>query len=437
MSKKISQWVAEAKVDPVGAYRRRKVHCDRLASGGHGGRRAGKSHMRDFLKGCQAAGIDMTGIRAASEEGQSPKIKRYVAFVAPQRSASSAATWPSDPKDLRTGMLRFVSELFPNMPTGSEPIASAAHSGRRGRSRAMRRAEMAPYAGAMIFHQITASDARKLSKSKMIALVPDRKIKASFRSTEGKFAEPRKKQEFVAASTATVGVIDSGIDGQHPEFNDVSVEYRVFARNEPTKTSVNKKDFGSHGTHICSLIAGNTCGYAPGSKLLVAAALTLDQGSAGYLADIVEAFDWIAEQSPLVINMSLQFDAIYEDLRPSIKLYTFQSGVVVAACGNKETSRLPGAPGAYPETLSVGAQYWDGENWEGTATGTVIFADVSVQKPDVWSYGVDVYGAVPGARYESRTGTSMASAIYAAMLANGKTPLTTAQIRPSQPLASV
>jgi subtilisin family serine protease len=172
--------------------------------------------------------------------------------------------------------------------------------------------------------------------------------------------------------TVKVAVIDSGIDGGHPDLAGKVVAAKSFVGGSPYH------DVKGHGTFVAGLIAATAdngegiAGMAFNAKLVVAKVVKAD-GSVPLRAEVA-AIRWAADQGARVINLSLGGvrdpvdvrNDTYSPLEQAAVQYAFAKGaVVVAAVGNgpqSPSTPWPYAhyPSALPHVLGVGALSRDG-----------------------------------------------------------------------------
>jgi subtilase family protein len=175
-----------------------------------------------------------------------------------------------------------------------------------------------------------------------------------------------------ALGSVKVAVIDSGIDGSHPEFDGRIEDAVSFVDASPRKDSV------GHGTFVAGLIAAelnNSTGIAGigfPTRLLVAKVVRAD-GTISPEAE-ARAIRWAVDSGAQVINLSLAALRDPEDpdsdqysaLEASAVEYAVHSGaVVVAAVGNGDGApkvpwRYASYPAALPHVIGVGAVARDG-----------------------------------------------------------------------------
>ena len=156
-----------------------------------------------------------------------------------------------------------------------------------------------------------------------------------------------------------VAVVDSGVDGGHPELEGRVVGHRSFVGGSALQ------DQQGHGTFVAGLIAAavdnaqGIAGMAPSADLLVAKVVDGD-GTIDIEAE-ARAIRWAVEQGAQVINMSLggvrdPRDAendTFSPLEAAAIGYAKRRGVVVvAAVGNGDASpRQPWPYATYPAAL--------------------------------------------------------------------------------------
>jgi hypothetical protein len=169
-----------------------------------------------------------------------------------------------------------------------------------------------------------------------------------------------------------VAVIDSGIDGGHPEFEGRIAGHASFV-DEPALV-----DEDGHGTFVAGVIAASTnnaigvAGMAPSAELLVAKVVERND-----LIDVeaeVKAIRWAVRRGARVINMSLggardprnpDRDA-YSQLEADAIGWAHGEGVVVVAAVGNNTDTPPrpwpfaSYPAALPHVLGVSAIARDG-----------------------------------------------------------------------------
>ena len=169
-----------------------------------------------------------------------------------------------------------------------------------------------------------------------------------------------------------VAVIDTGIDGSHPDLMGRVVEARSFVGGSPYT------DQQGHGTFIAGLIAANPsnnegiAGMAFNAQLMIAKVVRGD-GTIS-LAGEIAAIRWAVDHGARVINLSLggvrdpldpQLDT-YSPLEAADVEYAYSRGVVVvAAVGNGPQSpatpwKFADYPAALPHVIGVSAVRQDG-----------------------------------------------------------------------------
>lgn len=226
-----------------------------------------------------------------------------------------------------------------------------------------------------------------------------------------------------------IGVLDTGIDDSHPEFEGKIVRFKEFDMNG-YQIDGPARDAGNHGTHVSSIAAGRRCGAAPDADLAVAAVLTTPDANGrlfGYLQQIIAGMNWLVETSFRagrsgvdVVNASLGGSGYHKYLEQAV-LNGLAAGIpMIAAIGNdgRRGAGFHGSPGNYRTILSVGASDANDvtaifSDWELSG------ADARIQYPlpKLSAPGVDVLAAVPGNRYARMSGTSMATPLVSGIAA--------------------
>ena len=206
-------------------------------------------------------------------------------------------------------------------------------------------------------------------------------------------------EELPPLAPVRVAVIDSGIDGTHPELTARIAATRSFVAGPATV------DTQGHGTFVAGLIAAQTndgvgiAGLAPAAELLVAKVVG-PQHSIPVEAE-AKAIRWAVASGARIINMSLGGlrdptnagrDA-YSQLEADAVAYAVSKHVlVVAAVGNSDQSPSqpwPYAswPAALPHVLGVSALGRNG--------GSPAFSNRDPQFNDIAAPGQDILSTFP------------------------------------------
>jgi len=193
-----------------------------------------------------------------------------------------------------------------------------------------------------------------------------------------------------------VGVIDTGIDLNHP---DLAANIKGGVSTVWYTSSYN--DDNGHGTHVAGIIAAldNTFGVVGvGPEIDLYAVKVLDRRGSGYLSDVIEGLDWAVAHGMQVVNMSLGTSSDVQSLHDAVARVNAAGIVQVAAAGN--SGGAVNYPAAYPEVIAVSA----------TDQNDVI-ASWSSRGPevDLAAPGVNIYSTYKGSKYQTMSGTSMAS----------------------------
>jgi len=235
-----------------------------------------------------------------------------------------------------------------------------------------------------------------------------------------------------------VGVIDDGVDENHPDLAG-----KVVARDF---TGAGLRDESGHATHVSSTIAGTGAasagrerGVAPGATVYSAKACTALSGGIGCPDDaIIAAMQWLAaEQHVRVVNMSLggPDEAGQDAVEEAVERLTAEYGTLfVVAAGNSGIDRPVSSPASAASALAVGAVNADDTLADYSSVGPRL--ERGVLKPEITAPGTEILAAKAYGRgtdaYQRMSGTSMATphvAGAAAILAQQHPEWTAAQLK--------
>ena len=200
-------------------------------------------------------------------------------------------------------------------------------------------------------------------------------------------------------ASVRVAVIDSGVDGNHPELRNRIAASKSFVAGPATV------DTQGHGTFVAGLIAAETndgvgiAGLAPPAELLIAKVVG-PQRSIPVEAE-AKAIRWAVARGARVINMSLGGPRdprdpgrdTYSQLEADAVAYAVSKGVlVVAAVGNADQSPAqpwPYAswPAALPHVVGVSALSRSG--------GSPAFSNRDTQFNDIAAPGDEILSTFP------------------------------------------
>ena len=235
------------------------------------------------------------------------------------------------------------------------------------------------------------------------------------------------------ASTASVAIIDTGVDLTHPDL------IALDGTNCVTPGAAGQDDNG-HGTHVAGTIAAKNqgagvVGVAPDTT--VYAVKVLNAGGSGTFSQVICGIDWVTANAPIlgirVVNMSLGGggsndgncgNTNNDPLHMAICRSTAAGIAYVVAAGNNGSDFSTSVPAAYPEVLTVTAMS-DSDGAPGGVGGaptcriteqddaTASFSNFARRSGDaehtIAGPGVCISSTWLGGGYQTISGTSMAT----------------------------
>ncbi len=189
-----------------------------------------------------------------------------------------------------------------------------------------------------------------------------------------------------------VGVIDTGIDLEHPFLKDRLLDE---GRNFSTSgdDTCNSDDEKSHGTHVAGIIVDNTPDEVriKGYKIFSSDKTTTESICATAIYAAVE-------DSMQVLNMS--FGGLKTDTFKASLDYAFQSGVTLVSAAGNSDSLINILPAMYENGITVGAL-----DYSYSVAGFSNHGD----SLDLLAPGVSIYSSLNQNSFGNKRGTSMAT----------------------------
>jgi serine protease len=245
------------------------------------------------------------------------------------------------------------------------------------------------------------------------------------------------------AQPVIVGVVDTGVDPQHPDLadniflnpgetglDDQGRDRRTngvdddgngfvddwwgwdFAAGDGSLQDNDPRPGNSHGTHVAGIIgavvnnARGIAGVVPSVRLLVVK-IGPDNPASPAIYNSYQGVLYAAAMGAQVINCSWGGPGRSESEHDVIRTAAALGAAIVAAAGN-DGMRAPFYPAAYPEVLSVAAT----DSADNKSYYSNYHATVGVTAP-----GDDILSTLPGGLYGRMSGTSMAAPVASGVVA--------------------
>jgi cerevisin len=204
-------------------------------------------------------------------------------------------------------------------------------------------------------------------------------------------------------------IIDTGIDVEHPEFEDRATWLENFIDSKD-------RDCHSHGTHCAGLVGSKTYGVCKDARLF--AIKVLDCDGSGSTSSVISGIEHAYKRHLLrieetggkvrsVISMSLGGGfsrALNMAVKSTLKSPTFY---FAAAAGNEDTNSCESSPASVKEIFTVMAS----DKFDTRAS----FSNYD-KCADIYSPGVNIISTIPDNGHAVYSGTSMATPILVGVM---------------------
>ncbi|MGC1264187.1 MAG: S8 family serine peptidase, partial [Nitrososphaeraceae archaeon] len=214
---------------------------------------------------------------------------------------------------------------------------------------------------------------------------------------------------------ADIGIMDTGIDLNHPDLN-------VFRQVSFVSGTSSGNDDNGHGTAVAGVAAAKdnsqgVVGIAPGARLW--AIKVLDSNGIGFMSDLIEGIDYVTQHAKEieVVNLSFGGDGSSDAFHTAISKSVSAGVTYVVAAGNEAKDASSVIPASFPEVIAVSAIVdTDGKCGAKSSISTTAgkddtFASFSNYGSviDIAAPGVLIKTTTKGDSYTSFTGTSAAT----------------------------
>ena len=226
------------------------------------------------------------------------------------------------------------------------------------------------------------------------------------------------------SSTVTVGVLDTGIEGTHPDLtNRINKSLCRDFTSGAMVVVTNPTDLHGHGTHVAGIIGaqGNNGTGVAGTcwDVRMVSLRVFDAQGNGTISAQILAVDFARGQNIQILNLSGGGELYSSALEQSIKSY---NGLFVCAAGNDNRDN-DGSKKIYPASLrlpnliSVGATNQSNAKAVPGDPGWLGGSNYGAKTVDVFAPGTYILSTYKGGQYLYASGTSMAAPYVAGVAA--------------------
>jgi subtilisin len=205
-----------------------------------------------------------------------------------------------------------------------------------------------------------------------------------------------------AGSRVRVGIIDTGIDLDHPD-----LKANIAGGINLVNTGRKPNDNNGHGTHVAGVVAAvnnkiGVVGVAPAARLYAIKAF--NARGAATITNIIRGIEWGIDNGMDILNMSFGSGTGTPALIDAVKAANRRGILCVAAAGNKGNASGTGDNvsflGRIPSAVAVAALNRNNKRASFSSTGTSV---------DIAAPGVNIFSTYSNGKYAILSGTSQAT----------------------------
>ena len=210
------------------------------------------------------------------------------------------------------------------------------------------------------------------------------------------------KSKISPKSKALIAILDTGVDATH---EDLAANFKSTDQRYDTDT----RGHGTHCAGIAAAVSNNGIGiasFAPSNQFVQVTSIQVLSGfGVGTQKRIIDGMILAADSGADVISMSLggmnsaSKQKAYEDV---VDYCTKKGAIVVVAAGNSNRDARDFSPANLADVITVTAI--DPDLNRATFSNYVTDIEMTVAAP-----GVDIFSTIPGNKYATFSGTSMAT----------------------------
>lgn len=166
------------------------------------------------------------------------------------------------------------------------------------------------------------------------------------------------KQNGLDGQGIKIGIIDTGVDFDHPDLHGYGKSGRISGGYDYVNTDKRPIDVNGHGTEVAGIIGanGSFSGMAPRSQLF--SYKVSSSGEAVSSEYIIQAISRAIEDKMNVVNISLGVNRTNDELENAVDEAVKKGIVIVTAAGNNGPDDMTiGSPGRDFNVITVGASY--------------------------------------------------------------------------------
>ena len=216
----------------------------------------------------------------------------------------------------------------------------------------------------------------------------------------------------------TIAILDSGVDGTHPDLATRMVPGWNFYDNNADTSDVHGHGTGVAGAAAATLNNGTGVAAIAGAARIMPVRIA-DANAWATWSTVAQGLTWAADQGARVANISYNGVAGSSSIRSAAQYMQNKGGVVVVAAGNNSKDE-----GISPTTTMIPVSATDSADLRASFSSWGDFVAMSAP-------GVGIWTTVRGGSYQTWQGTSLASPVVAgvvALMMSRKPSLTGAQI---------
>jgi len=195
-----------------------------------------------------------------------------------------------------------------------------------------------------------------------------------------------------------IAVIDTGVDYTHLMLKD-----RIVAGYDVLKNTPDPMDVHFHGTHVAGIIVDSTP-----ANVKIMPIRALNEKGEGYDSDISKAIRFAVDNGADIINLSFVGEGYSQHLADALHYALANNVLVVVVAGNNRADSANYFPASEKNIIVVSATDQNDNIASFSNTGNAI---------DLSAPGVEIVSSLPGNRYGSLNGTSMAAPFVSSVAA--------------------